>query len=490
MKRVKQMSKEPQIIQGGMGVGVSSIELSRTVSMHGELGVVSGTALAVTLARRLQEKDCDPKIIDAINAFPYPKMAKNVLDAYHFDKINQKGKDRYKSTPMPSVEQSTLATELMIIANFIEVYLAKKDHGGLIGVNLLEKVQIPTLPSLYGAMLADVDYVLMGAGIPIRIPMVLDRLAKQEDVSLPLRVLDEKPDQHAEMSFSPKAFANGEAMPHLKRPKFLAIISSHTLALHLSRSDFGSPDGFVVELPIAGGHNAQPRGKVILNADGEPIYGPRDEVDYEVLKKIGLPFWLAGGFGSREDFLRAKELGAEGIQVGTAFAFAKESGLKQSLKERIIKAVLDGKTKIKTDPLASPTGFPFKIVDIEDTNGNYETYLKRNRICDLGYLRDPYRKENGTLGYRCPSEPEDAYVAKGGKLEDTFGRRCLCNGLVSDIGLEQIRKNGDIELPLVTAGDDLKFITRFLKPGKTIYDAIDVLKVILGPNFKKLNLAL
>ncbi|MDX9691843.1 MAG: nitronate monooxygenase [Acholeplasmataceae bacterium] len=476
--------KLPQIIQGGMGVGISSVELSRAVSMQGQLGVVSGTALAVTLARRLQESDCNQDIIDAVKAFPYQEMSDKVLDTYLYTNINQVGKDKYKAVPMPSLDQSDQLTELMVVANFVEVYLAKKNHAGIIGLNLLEKITLPTLPSLYGAMLAGVDYVLMGAGIPIRIPYVLDQFAKNEEASLPIKVNDETQDEITYVSFSPIEFAKGQKMPLLKRPKFLAIVSSHTLALHLSRSDFGSPDGFVVELPVAGGHNASPRGKYPLNDLGEPIYGVRDEVDFEAIKNIGLPFWLAGGFGSHEDYVKARNLGATGIQVGTAFAFSKESGMEKSLKERIIQAVLKGLGRVKTDPLASPTGFPFKVVEIDSTNGIEETYLSRNRICDLGYLREAYRKDNGKLGYRCPSEPIDDYVKKGGKIEDTVGRKCLCNGLVATLGFGQERKNGDKELPIVTAGDDLKYLARFIQKGKKLYEALDVIKTILGPSFK------
>src|SRR5690606_1304866 len=150
---------------------------------------------------------------------------------------------------------------------------------------------------------------------------VLTKFSNNEDASLPIKVNDETINEPTMVTFSPKGFAKGHEIPLLKRPKFLAIVSSHTLALHLSRSDFGSPDGFVVELPVAGGHNASPRGKYPLNDLGEPIYGVRDEVDFEAIKNIGLPFWLAGGFGSHEDFQRAIALGANGIQVGTAFAF-------------------------------------------------------------------------------------------------------------------------------------------------------------------------
>lgn len=471
----------PQIIQGGMGVGVSSAKLARVVSMNGQLGVVSGTAVALTLARRLQEKSCDPAIIAAVNAFPYPAIKDRVLERYQPSEETTTGqKDRYKGVPMPSLDQSDALTELMVVANFVEVYMAKQGHDGVVGINFLEKLQIPTLPSIYGAMLAGVDYVLMGAGIPIRIPAVLDAFANNQEALLPIKIADETLDEVTYSRFSPEEFSKGENLPQLKRPKFLAIVSSATLALHLSRSEYGSPDGFVVETPIAGGHNASPRGKTTFNELGEPIYGPRDVVDLEAIAKIGLPFWLAGGYGSREDFLHAKENGAQGIQVGTAFAFCEESGMSLSLKQRILKALFKGKANVRTDALASPTGFPFKVVELEETNGDYETYEKRTRICDLGYLREPYRKENGKLGYRCPSEPVADYVKKGGKLEDTVGRRCLCNGLVSNLGLEQIRKNGEVELPLVTAGDDLKYILKFLNPGETLYKAIDVLKVLLG----------
>mgnify|MGYP000741757026 CR=1 FL=1 len=47
--------------------------------------------------------------------------------------------------------------------------------------------------------------------------------------------------------------------PPLARPRFLAIIASHALATMLARKATGKVDGFVVEGPTAGGHNAPPR---------------------------------------------------------------------------------------------------------------------------------------------------------------------------------------------------------------------------------------
>lgn len=476
------MSKQlPQIIQGGMGIGVSSIRLAKTVSKAGHLGVVSGTALAVSLARRLQQPFGKKRLIDAINAFPYPDIAQRVLETY----ANNTTKHRFKPLPMPSLNQPQSLTELTVVANFVEVYLAKKGHTGLIGINLLEKIQLPTLPSLYGAMLAGVDYVLMGAGIPKYIPNVLTAFSKGETASMPIKIANDsnEPTYH---SFDPQAFVGEATLLSLKRPSFLAIISSTTLALHLSRNEETRPDGFIVEMPIAGGHNAPPRGKLQLSSTGEPIYGERDLVDLAVLRKIGLPFWLAGGYGNHEAFIEAKAQGAQGIQVGTAFAFSQESGMKRSLKERIIAALKKGKAHVKTDLLASPTGFPFKVIELSHTTGVKKTYQKRERICDIGYLREPYRMENGKIGYRCPSEPVENYIKKGGKKEDTIGRKCLCNGLISTIDLAQKRLNHKKESPILTAGDHLKYILDFLKPGEKLYHAIDVIQHIMT-NKKQLD---
>ena len=73
---------------------------------------------------------------------------------------------RYRLAPVYSPTPSNDLVELTIAASFAEIFLAKEGHTGLVGLNLLEKIQLPTLASLFGAMLANVDYILMGAGIP------------------------------------------------------------------------------------------------------------------------------------------------------------------------------------------------------------------------------------------------------------------------------------------------------------------------------------
>jgi NAD(P)H-dependent flavin oxidoreductase YrpB (nitropropane dioxygenase family) len=129
-----------------------------------------------------------------------------------------------------------------------------------------------------------------------------------------------------------------------------------------------------------------------------------------------------------------------------------------------------------TDPRASPTGYPFKVVHWPGEPG---ADAERERLCDLGGLRVAYYTPEGKIGYRCPGEPVDAYVKKGGKAEDTVGRQCLCNALTADLGLGQVRRDGTVEPPLVTSGDDLENIKVFLA-GRTRYSAGDVLDYLIA----------
>ena len=90
-------------------------------------------------------------------------------------------------------------------------------------LNFLEKIQLPLLPSLFGAILAGVDYVLMGAGIPRAIPGVLDRLCRGEQVEISLDVEGASRDESFVTTFDPAAFWGGDP-PQLHRPRFLAIV--------------------------------------------------------------------------------------------------------------------------------------------------------------------------------------------------------------------------------------------------------------------------
>ena len=464
----EQVETLPSIIQGGMGVAVSNWRLARVVSQEGQLGVVSGTGIDTVLIRRLQDGDVGGQMRRAIEHFPIPGVGDEVLRRY-FRREGRTPGQPYRLLSMYRQRVSAARDLVTVLANFVEVFLAKEGHRGLVGVNLLTKVQLPTLPSLYGAMLAGVDFVIMGAGIPREIPAVLDGYVEHRPATIKLDVIG---GDAVQLHLDPATLWPSPDRT-LRRPRFIPVISAASLAATLARKANGRVDGFVVEGPTAGGHNAPPRGELHLNARGEPIYGERDVVDLAKMRELGLPFWLAGGVGSPEGFQAARAEGAAGIQVGTLFAFCDESGLTPEIKRRVMQGVAAGTATVLTDPRASPTGYPFKVIEgVEDPDAPYG----RVRECDLGYLRVATRAPDGRLVYRCPAEPEESYVAKGGDLADTVGRRCLCNGLMADVGLPQWH-DGMPEPELITSGDDLASIAALAGPHGR-YGAEDVLKYL------------
>ncbi|MBK8479571.1 MAG: nitronate monooxygenase [Proteobacteria bacterium] len=468
----------PRVIQGGMGVGISGWQLAGAVARTGQLGVVSGTALEVVYARQLQLGDPGGHLRRALGRFPAPAMATRVLERY-FVAEGQAPTEPFKGVPMYGMQPTRALQELSVVANFAEVTLAKEQgQGGLIGINFLFKIQLPLLASLYGAMLAGVDFVIIGAGSPAPIGAVLTKLARNEDVSLDLKVQYAAPADDFRVRFSPTELFDAGTPPP-RRPRFLAIVSSVELATHLAQAIEVPPEGFVIERSTAGGHNAPPRGRRQFDAAGQPVYGPDDEIDLAQVAKLGRPFWVGGGCASREALEHALAVGAAGIQVGTAFAFCEESGLDQHLKGETLRRVLAGEACVFTDAHASPTGFPFKVLDLPQTLSEAEVYQQRRRICDVGYLRTPFKAEGGTIGYRCAAESDRTFELKRGRPEQAQGRKCLCNALLANVGLGQ-RRNGYAEPPLVTAGDDLAGLLRFLPRGQSSYSAASVIAQLTG----------
>lgn len=473
-----------------MGVGISNWELARAVAIAGRdldtpvLGVVSGTGVEVLLIRRLQDGDPGGHMQRALAAFPTPRVAADILCTY-FGAVKKPSSARYRNAPKPSdllsdnPQRVRDMNELSVVANFVEVWLAKEGHDRPIGINHLEKIQLLHLPRLFGAMLAGVDYVLEGAGIPDQVPGLLDRFANQEPAQYKVDVSGSR--EKLEMRFDPTSLRGGLSTQPLKRPSFLAIIASNLLAKVLldSRRVSGRVDGFVVEGPTAGGHNAPPRGKADAHHRGEPVYGEKDQVKIDQMVGLGLPFWLAGSYGRPEQLAMALSSGAAGIQAGTIFALSEESGMRPDIKRKVRQLVDDGKLEILTSSVASPTGFPFKVVQIEGTLSEEDIVSHRARRCNAGHLVRPYQTPTGKIGFRCSAEPVKAYVQKGGTTEDTQGSLCICNGLVATAGYPQLDKLG-LEPPVVTLGDDVGSILRIPRRADGSYSAKDALMYLLG----------
>jgi NAD(P)H-dependent flavin oxidoreductase YrpB (nitropropane dioxygenase family) len=475
------------LILGGMGVHISSPPLVNAFSKACEkldingLGTVSGTAVERLMVTILQSGDQGGHFRRALSHFPMKGVADRVLNAYY----DPSGRG-LKSAPVYRLNPSRNWIELAVTANFAFVWLAKEGHNRPVSINYLEKIALPFVYYVTGAVMAGVDVITMGAGLPFDIPQVIDNLMNGRTLRYPIPIIGV--DGHLEKEkvyteFNPWEFFGG-GMPALKRPAFIPIISSILLAklcVDPRRMPTGSVQGFVVEESTAGGHNAPPRGSQILDEHGQPVYGEKDKVDYGKLREIGLPFWIGGSCSSPEKLNWALSMGATGIQAGSIFAYSKESGMNPLIREDFIRRVLKKELRIFTSPRFSPTGFPFKVAVLPDTLADPETYNRQVRACTQGALVSLYRKPDGSIGYRCPSEPVDTYIRKGGKIEDTFERRCLCSGLMATAGLGKLKfDHTKIQAPIVTSGDDLDFIHHLGRNENGVYSVEDAIRHLMG----------
>jgi NAD(P)H-dependent flavin oxidoreductase YrpB (nitropropane dioxygenase family) len=445
-------SSLPFIIQGGMGIGVSTWTLARRVAQCGELGVVSGTAIDSVVARELQ--DGDPHNRRAtLQSYPDDDIVEHLLDRFYQPAGRDDG-EPYDLLPIHRFNPTARSQRILAAATYAEVRMATEGHDGLVGLNLMAKLKRYTLPCLYGALLAGVDVVCIGAGIPLEEARQLPKLAAGTPASLRLDVDTSQVDDPQgpyTYDFDPADVIDDP--PTLDRPAFFPIISSDALARIMdAKLPDDHVDGWVIEGPVAGGHNAPPRNK---QYDGNtPVYDEKDVADLDRIRALGTPFYLAGGYGSPEGLQFARDVGAAGVQVGSLFSLTQESGYPTDVTRRIVRGLHRGTVEVRTEGRVSPTGFPFKVLTVPGTLSDDQHFRARPRMCDLGYLRTAYVDETGRLLGRCPAEPVDDYVRKGGDAEDTEGRGCLCNALMANIGHPQHRDNYT-ELPLYTGGDAL-----------------------------------
>ena len=340
---------------------------------------------------------------------------------------------------------------------------------------------------MYGAMLANVDGIIIGAGNPDGLAAICSQLVNHEEVRIEIQVLYRESGEDFFVPFDPKLVAAGKfTQVPLQRPAILAIASLQGLVQTLANSQSQAPDGFIIEHHTAGGHNAGPQGPMKLDYRGQPIYSELDEPDLTVIRQIGIPFWLAGGYGSREKILEARNLGATGVQVGSVFALAEESGMKPAYRTAIlneIKKGTDDAALVRTT-LFSPTGFPFKVAQLAGTMADDTVYESRTRLCDIGLLQQrglSKPDENGQrrLFHRCSAAPIGGFLKKRGLPQNAKSRRCLCNGLMSTVGLGQV-KNQVEEPAIVTIGNHLDGIRRLSHQGQHPYWVCDVVQDLLG----------
>ena len=141
----------PRIIQGGMGAGVSNWRLARAVAAEGQLGVVSGVAMEIIVARRLQTGDEGGHVRHALSAFPDQSVADRIVRTYFAEPGQERGTLRLPR-PHRIGDPDDLLQET-VAGTFAEVYLAREGQDRPVGINLLTKMELPTLAALFGAML-------------------------------------------------------------------------------------------------------------------------------------------------------------------------------------------------------------------------------------------------------------------------------------------------------------------------------------------------
>lgn len=517
-----QFLQKIQLIQGGMGVYVSNWRLARAVAMERPgitAGTVSGTGLDVVYVRLLQLGDPGGNVQRALAAFDAQfgvVIGQKILERY-FIEGGKAPNARFKNAPkqvvhaqngndfipLPSQPAGPIMltldqeiVELLIATGFAEVWLARQGQStpqgstGRIFINFLHKIELPLIYTMYGAMLAGVDGVIVGAGNPDGLPAIRSRLAEHAAVTYDLSVLYREAGETFNITFDPRKVAEGKlAGQPLRRPAFLAIVSLENLVQALAQSQTEPPDGFIIEHHTAGGHNAGPQGPLKKDERGQPIYGPQDEPDLQAIRQVGLPFWLAGGYGSRDKLRQAQAFGAAGVQVGSVFALAEESGMKSIYRSAILNALKKGTndSNLVVTTLFSPTGFPFKVAQLDGTLADDVVFSLRRRVCDIGLLQQrglSKPAEDGTrrLFQRCPAAPVDDFASKRGLALNAGDRRCLCNGLLACVGLGQtgIQNGEEMEEPaIVTLGNHLDGIRRLSRNGQSPYWARDVVADIL-----------
>lgn len=166
------------IIQGGMGVAVSGYPLAG-IAGRTAVGVVSGTAIGDVLARRLQDGDRTGEMRRALETFPNQEIATLAVDMYFREGGRATG-EPYRRVPMfnHNTKQESITADMTVLGAYVEAYLAKLRSGetGVIGLNLLTKLDRPNMHAIAGAMMGGIDAVVMGAGVPDQIPKLLHKI--------------------------------------------------------------------------------------------------------------------------------------------------------------------------------------------------------------------------------------------------------------------------------------------------------------------------
>ena len=102
-------------------------------------------------------------------------------------------------------------------------------------------------------------------------------------------------------------------------------------------------------------------------------------------------------------------------------------------RSAIFKELRRGKSdaELVQTSLVSPTGFPFKVVQLAGTLADETVYTDRRRLCDLGFLRQRGLSKADADGsrhlfQRCPAAPLEDFIGKRGLPPNAGGQASAC----------------------------------------------------------------
>ena len=305
------------IIQGGMGVGISLSGLASAVANEGGIGVIAAVGMGML------EPDFDTNF-KAANA----RALRN------------------------------------------EIRKARTMTNGIIGVNIMIALSDHE-DLLLASMDEGADLVLLGAGLPLKVPGIL----------------------------TPERMRSGKT-------RFAAIVSSDRAAVLILKSweKHGcTPDAFVVEGPLAGGHLGFKK-EQIFNADFR-----LEKIVPEVIAAVApfeqqlgkaIPVIAAGGIYTGEDILTFLNLGAAGVQMASRFVATNECDADLAFKMAYVNAKQSDMIIID-----SPVGLPGRAIRnkfLDDVTAGirkpFKCPWKCLRTCD--FVNAPYCIANALTNAR------------------------------------------------------------------------------------------
>ena len=238
-----------------------------------------------------------------------------------------------------------------------EIRRARSRTQGVLGVNIM--VALTDFVNLAKAAIEEgIDIIFAGAGLPLRLPELL-----------------------------------GEN----RHTKLVPIVSSGRAARILCKKwqdDFNyTPDGFVVEGPLAGGH---------LGFKAEELGSPENRLERlvpEVIEAVRpfaeaagrpIPVIAAGGVFSGEDIYNTLQLGASGVQMATRFVATEECDASPAFKQAYIESK-EGDAVIIKSPVGMP-GRALRNAFIDSVNAGNKKPFKCPTHCvkTCNYQESPY----------------------------------------------------------------------------------------------------